>query len=367
MPSSISNFKGDHMTKTINQVENKAQPVYQRPVVNKPYIMIIAVVVALLLMLMWEMWVCSQWVTPSYRNSDGLWAQQRRLIDNTDAGEGWVFTGSSRVLFDLQLDIWQQLDGKKPLQLALEGTAPITIMENLSNDEDFTGKLIVGVAPGLFFSGFQARKAALERYKNETPTQWFGQQVSMLIEPFLAFYDDDYALSTLLKRQNWPKRDGVGGRIAVRKLSNMGHDRNNRMWDRVYKDSEYNELAKTIWSQGWKPLAEQPKERQERTLKNREKQLNRAILAAQKLIAKGAQVIFVQMPYDGHYAKSEVDVAPRDQTWDILIKKSGAIGIHFQDYPEMQGYELPEWSHMTGEEADRFTQAFYGVVQRLIK
>jgi len=30
----------------------------------------------------------------------------------------------------------------------------------------------------------------------------------------------------------------------------------------------------------------------------------------------------------------------------------------------MQGYYLPEWSHMTGEEADRFTEAFYGLVQR---
>lgn len=26
--------------------------------------------------------------------------------------------------------------------------------------------------------------------------------------------------------------------------------------------------------------------------------------------------------------------------------------------------ELPEWSHITGEEADRFTEAFYGLVQR---
>lgn len=363
MPLFISSFKGDDMTEQLK----KAEPVYQRPTVNKPRGLIIALVVMLLLILGWEMWVRSEWVTPSYRNSDGLWAQHRRLIDNTDAGKGWVFIGSSRVLFDLQIDVWEELDGKKPLQLALEGTAPVSIMEDLAEDEDFTGQLIVGVAPGLFFSGFEARRSALKRYKKETPTQWFGQQISMLIEPWFAFYDDDYGLSTLLKRQNWPKRDGVRSRIAVRKLSNMRHDRNNRMWDRVYQDPEYNELAKTIWSQGWQPLAERSKERQERTLKNREKQLNRAVIAAKKLIAKGAQVIFVQMPYDGHYAKSENDIAPRDQTWDKLIEQSGAIGIHFQDHPEMQGYDLPEWSHMTGEEADRFTAEFYGLVQRFIK
>ena len=72
------------------------------------------------------------------------------------------------------------------------------------------------------------------------------------------------------------------------------------------------------------------------------------------------------MPYDGHCAKSEVDVAPRDQTWDILIEQSGGSGIHFQNHEEMQGYELPEWSHMTGDEADRFTAKFYGLLQRLL-
>jgi len=30
----------------------------------------------------------------------------------------------------------------------------------------------------------------------------------------------------------------------------------------------------------------------------------------------------------------------------------------------MQGYRLPEWSHMTAREAVGFTKAFYGLVQR---
>src|SRR3546814_9231430 len=46
----------------------------------------------------------------------------RSRIDHGE-GDGWVFTGSSRVLFDLQLDAWQRLDGRRPIQLALEGTS----------------------------------------------------------------------------------------------------------------------------------------------------------------------------------------------------------------------------------------------------
>lgn len=70
------------------------------------------------------------------------------------------------------------------------------------------------------------------------------------------------------------------------------------------------------------------------------------------------------MPYEGHYATAEIDIAPRELTWDKLIEETGALGLHFKDHEEMQGYWLPEWSHMTGSEADRFTEAFYGLVQR---
>ena len=169
----------------------------------------------------WEAWVRGQGVEPSYRNSDGLWAEQRRKID-AGAGDGWVFIGSSRTLFNLQLDAWERLDGRRPVQLALEGTSPLGVMEQLAEDEDFTGKLIVGVAPGLFFSGFAMRQSAIDRYASETPTQRFGQKVSQLVEPWLAFYNFDFALPLILARQPVPNREGVRVIPEVRKLSNLG-------------------------------------------------------------------------------------------------------------------------------------------------
>jgi hypothetical protein len=48
----------------------------------------------------------------------------------------------------------------------------------------------------------------------------------------------------------------------------------------------------------------------------------------------------------------------------VLLAKTGAPGIHFEDYPELQGFNMPEWSHMTGADADRFTAALYGVIDR---
>jgi hypothetical protein len=314
-------------------------------------------------MVTWEVWVRSEGVTPFYRNSDGLWAEQRRRI-NSDAGNGWVFTGSSRVLFNLQIPVWGQLDGRQPVQLALEGTSPVAVMEGLAEDEDFTGKLIVGVAPGLFFSGYELRRPAIDRYDSETPAQWLGYRLSVLVEPYLAFYAFDFALPTILRRQPLPRRENVEFKADVRKLMNMERDRNTRLWDKVVYDETYRELAKSIWAQNWMPLAELPPPVQEEILEGRENQLDRAVAAVKKLTARGVQVVFVQMPYEGHYTTAEEDIAPRELTWDVLLERSGAPGLHFQDHEEMQGYFLPEWSHMTGSEADRFTEAFYGLVQR---
>lgn len=340
-----------------------AESVFERPIPVLGRSGLLALFVAVLLIGGWENWVRGQGVTPSYRNSEGLWAEQRRRIDHGD-GDGWVLSGSSRTLFNIQLAVWERLDGRRPVQLALEGSSPVTVMEQLAGDPDFTGTLLVGVAPSLFFSGYELRRRAMDRYLDETPTQWFGQKVSMLVEPFLAFYNFDYALPAILRRQSLPPREGVDFKLEVRKLSNMERDRNTRMWDRLIRDEDYRRLATDIWEQFMQPLAELPPEVREGILQGRETQIDRAVSACLALTARGAQVIFLQMPYAGGYTESERDFAPRAETWDVLLERTGALGLHFEDHQEMQGYWLPEWSHMTGEEADRFTEAFYGLIQR---
>ena len=51
------------------------------------------------------------------------------------------------------------------------------------------------------------------------------------------------------------------------------------------------------------------------------------------------------------------------KTWDRLLRETGAFGIHFEDYPEMQGLEIPELSHLSAESATRFTRAYVGVLR----
>src|SRR3546814_7230793 len=71
-----------------------------------------------------------------------------------------------------------------------------------------------------------------------------GQRLSLLIEPWLAFYDPDFAPPALLRSQPLRNRAGVEFEMKVRKLSNVGRDRNNRMWSRLETDPAYCDLAR---------------------------------------------------------------------------------------------------------------------------
>ena len=69
-----------------------------------------------------------------------------------------------------------------------------------------------------------------------------------LIEPWPAFYDPDFAHFTVLRRQSWSVREGLGG-LAVRKLSVTAADRNNFMWSKLTTDAQYRALARSIWAE----------------------------------------------------------------------------------------------------------------------
>jgi len=356
--------RGDYARVTAADRPGVAQPVPMREVPQQPWgrVLVGALILFVLLLGGWEWHWRTFGVIPATRNSDGLWAMQRRRIDNGE-GDAMVVIGSSRTFFDLQLNTWGKLAGKPPIQLAFEGTSPVPFLEDLAADPKFTGRLLIGVAPQLFFSGYALHGAAIAYYHHETPSQRVGQWLSMhLVEPLFAFYDNDFALATVLKRQGWPARPGLYERLAVRKLSVTHADRNTHLWDKVADDPDYKAVARGIWLQHFQPSPDSPPpEKMQKILAD---QIDRAARAIVTLRARGVNVLLLRPPSAGPYLEFDNKLFPRAKTWDVLLARSGAQGIHFEDYPELQGLELPEWSHLTHADADRFTNALYRIIER---
>ena len=357
MPSSTSSSESDRpgfVRLTASDRAGVAQPVPERDIPARAWkpIFFGALVVFLAAMGAWEAYWRSFGAVPSYSNSDAEWAQQRRRVGANTT----VLTGASRILFDVNLDVWEKTVGERPIQLALEGTSPMMVIEDLADDPTFTGRLLVGVAPDVFFSGFAYRKSAFEYAKKESPAQRVGNWLSrLLVEPYFAYFDEDFALPTVVRRQNWPARPGKPSGLRVRKLLvQPGADRNSQMWDKVASDPEYRALCRKIWAQDFDempPDMATPELRQ----KTFDEQIDKAAAAVAKLRARGVAVVFVRAPSVDDYHAYEQKYFPRATTWDKLLAKTGAPGIHFEDYAQLQGYELPEWSHMSAPEARRFT------------
>jgi hypothetical protein len=355
---------GIHRRKTASDRPGVAQPVPIRPIPAQPWNRIFIGMLVLFALLLggWEWYWRDFGVTPSIRNTDGLWAIQRRRIDHGE-GDATVVVGASRIYFDLQLDVWETLDGKRPIQLAFEGTSPLRFMEDLAADPNFTGRLLVGIAPEVFFEAHGYHVSALKYARDESPSQRVGQWLSMrLIEPFVAFYDPDYALPAVLKRLAWPDRPGKPARLDVRKLSVTEGDRNTRLWEKVENDAEYRALARKVWSQKFVPSDDDPPaQKRQQTV---DEQIDRAAAAVAKLRARGVKVLFVRPPSTGPYLEYDNRLFPRATTWDVLLAKTGAPGIHFEDYPELQGLDSPEWSHLAYVDAKRFTSALHAIIVR---
>ena len=342
-----------------------AAPTYQRaiPLLNVGRAWVIAAVVFTIAFAVWEVKWRRWGAEPTYRNSDASWAMQRRRIDNGE-GDKTVLLGSSRVLFDVQLPMWEQMFSEKPIQLAVEGTSPLPMLEDLADNPKFTGRLLVGVAPDVFFTGFGYRGGVVKYFKNETLSHRAGHWLSMhLIEPFFSFYDDDFKLFTVLKRQKWPPRPGVPDFVDVRKMTMQDADRNTWMWSKVETDPAYRDLCRHVWAQFFDvpiPGMETP----EALAKVANEQIDRAVAAIAKLRARGVPILFVRPPSDGPYLAMENRDFPRATTWDPLLEKTAVPGIHFEDHRELQGLDAPEWSHLSRASADRFTKALCRLIQR---
>jgi hypothetical protein len=148
----------------------------------------------------------------------------------------------------------------------------------------------------------------------------------------------------------------------VRKLMVVvDEDRASHIWDKLEKDPAYATLAQSIWAQHFTLLRGMPAPVLQKSI---DEQIRRASIAVAKLRKRNVEVIFVRTPSTGGYLALEDELFPRAKTWNVLLAKTGAPGIHFQDHPELQGFWLPEWSHLAAGDAVRFTRALHAIVER---
>jgi len=313
----------------------------------------------------WEAyWRVAQQYEASYRNSDGQWAEVRRRVDAREPN-ATVFIGSSRTLFDIDLDVWKEETGVHGIQLALEGSNPLPVLSDIANDQDFRGLLVVGITPPLLFlPGMGVRAGVLEYYHDETPSQRIATQLSYPLETTFAYYNIDTKLFTVLARQPWwPSRPNLPfQQPEVRKIEHMRRDRQADLWERVETDPEFQAIVTGTWRTILENLPPPPPEEVARA--QFQALLDQVAADVAKIRAHGGEVVFIRPPSSDVFREAERKITPRERVWQPIVDAAGAVGVHFEDDPALSDVRTPEWSHISAKDKARWTRALIGILQK---
>ena len=334
----------------------------------------LAALFALVLIGAWELKVRSEGYRPTLADSSDRWSLVRSKLGQEP--KQTVIVGASRAQFDLDLETLQRgFGGPFPLQLAMPGTNPLALLEDIAEVESFDGLLIVGVTPGLWFvpEGMPVQNAqdALGRYRNWSPAQKVGLRIASAIQQQFAFINaDDLRLSKLLDRLPLSNRAAAQANLPPALpayFASMDQHRQAYVWDQAGFGSERARQIQRTWIPLFTPPPPpphlSPEAFGEMMQKHVQATLERIRVAVEKLHRRGVQVVFVCPPSTGELRELEAKFTPRERFFDQIVATAGAPGVYFADHPELAAFDCPEWSHLMPSDAVLYTQRLVPILK----
>ena len=316
-----------------------------------------ALLISFVAMLCWETHLRNQGNKISYDDNEALWADKRALVYQP-SDKATVFVGSSRIKYDLDISTWVALTGQQAVQLANVGSNPRLVLDNLANDKNFKGKLIVDVAEDIFFSR-QAfydwrTKKKIAYYKERTPTERFSFQIDHALESEFVFLDqDNFSINAMLDNMHIPSRPGVfPGLFFPMGFSLVNFERQSYMSPDFVADTNQQNAVKAVWAYGIQRRAASPMPKET---------LDSIFISVKinidKIRSRGGDVMFVRPPSSGAYKEAEMKGFPRAAYWDRLLTFTNSKGVHYSDYPGTADLVCPEWSHLCPADAVIYTKS----------
>jgi len=324
---------------------------------------VLTAVLVLLSVATWEFYVRNKGFDTSFDDDPALWADKRSMVYEP-IDKATVMIGSSRIKFDLVIPAWESMTGNHVIQLACVGSNPIPVMQNLADDKDFKGRLIVDVTEILFFSTSPNNTSTPEKnikyYKDRTPAQRASFAIDHLLESQLAFLDKDrLSLNAALTGLRIPNRKGVFEEpIFPPDFGRVKFDRQEYMTERFLADTNQQNQVKGIWDFFRRMSTEPPA-----SGAKLDSILNVVKACVDKIKARGGDVLFVRTPSSGPFLMGEKMGYPREKYWDRILAVTGCPGIHFADYPAIDHFQCPEFSHLSQPDALVFTKNFIHILQ----
>src|SRR5436309_13599880 len=367
MPSSTSNFKRKlRLPRLFFAKPSEMIPRdYERPIPPVPWrgLTVVVVVLVIAAASAWEFYCRSIGYRPTLNDNEDLWTMTRRSVKP----ESIVIIGDSRAWYDLDLDELQKGLGKLPFQLPMAGGCAYPVLADLANDENFHGTIICSVVPRLFVAPpgtppMERAEKSVRRSHTQTPAQCVSQYLAMPLEEHVAFLkQEELTLDDLVKRLPIPNRPYalVSPRIPPY-FGTLDRERRARMIEGCAQPGKLQTTIQQIWLPLFTPPPPPtyiPKEEFAKRMGQAiEQSFHDVAAAVQKLRSRGGKIVFVRLPHSGGLKALEDRETPRAAVWDRVIKDTAAPGIYYEDFPELAGFNCPEWSHLSAGDSVEFSK-----------
>lgn len=318
---------------------------------RKCWLLTIGIVFAVLFV--WEASLRQSGLVPDFADNRALWLSSRQQLARPDDSVIAIL-GASRAQRAIDVDEFSKSLQRPVVQLSVEGTSGLPVLENLAADPRFSGTVIISIAPAFSFNrklskldeGDQA--AWVKAYVSQSRSRRMEQELRLDVQERLAFRAPDAAVpriaSSLLNNGEIPGPD-------------YKQTRRNRFVsiDQSKFEREVNQDAiVALYTQNSEPYEE----------KGFAEIVQYFSAVVNALNNKGSRVYIVRLPSEGKVLAFERQHFPQEKFWNVMKQNINARFIHFEDYPELNGYLSVDGSHIDASRANAFTKQFAEVLQR---
>jgi hypothetical protein len=342
-----------------------------------PWLKIVGLALAVLILFvgMMELRLAMRGFQPSSSDTPWSWVVQRERADRL--GErALVLVGASRMLLDVDLDVLRRNTGLEPVQLAIDGSSFVPVLENLADDPGIRGTVLVAYtenaiagtegedATATFIAQWRRRERAhhLPDYASSEAalTDWVHARLR-------SYADGARPITSLTKRivAPWPTPQYLL----------VGSDRS---WLADYSKVDmpafyYGRVQRTLGEDvpvrggmTWSDLDAEIRSRIDALpvadASRVDERLGRVAEMVRRIEARGGHVAFAAFPTDGLVRAIDAKRYPREMFADRLAATVKAKTIHFEDYPGLAGFKCPDGSHLDYRDRAAFTTQLVDVL-----
>lgn len=294
----------------------------------------------------WEALWRSRGYEPALYDDRDLWAAHRDHIVDIDQDRNFTVIGASRIQLAFSTEAFEQaLPGWDATSLAINGQYPVAVLEDLAADERFAGVVLVAVdARGLAHWYRDMSVPWVRHYHRDFgPQRRIERRLLSILQQRLVSVGSDFNLVRRLR--GW-----IDGQPPPRHYTTLLPDRT------ITADYEQADVA-GLREHFVAALAADYEKHPPPAPGRWQADLEAVARAVEAIQGRGGRVVLLRMPTGDRHWQLDRENYPRERYWDRLGEITGALTVHFADYPELARLELPDTSHIDQRDRARFTRA----------